>query len=81
MRHLLANFRMTLFFLYLLFTGFEYSNNSVTYLSKRLDLNSLKDIITNCVTLVELNMDYIMLCDEAMSFLCNNLTTTLEKLR
>ena len=67
---------MTIFFLYLLFTGYEYS-----YLSNRLDLNSLKDIITNCVALVELNMDYIMLCDEAMSFLCNNLTTTLEKLR
>ena len=36
--------------------------------------------MTNCVSLTEVNIDYIILCDEAMSFLSNNLTTTVEKL-
>ena len=61
-------------------SGFEYSNDGLTYLTKRLDLKSLKDIVRNCVSLTELNMDYIKLCEEGFEFLCNNLTRTIQKL-
>ena len=54
---------------------------SVLYLSccKGLSFESIQQIVISCDKLTEVNLDYTSLCSNSISFLCKNLTTSIEK--
>ena len=48
--------------------------------SRKLQFESIQDIVYNCVELTELNLAFISLCDDSLCCLANNLTPKILKL-
>ena len=62
-------------------TRFSYTwHNTQFKESRKLKLESIQDIVYNCVELTELNLDCISLCDDSLYCLANNLSPKILKL-
>ena len=62
-------------------TRFSYTwHNTQFKESRKLKLESIQDIVYNCVELTELNLAFISLCEDSLYCLANNLTPKILKL-
>ena len=59
--------------------SYTWRNNQLKE-SRKLKLESIQDIVYNCVELTELNLSFISLCEDSLYCLANNLTPKILKL-
>ena len=45
-----------------------------------MNFHSIEGVVTNCVVLTDLNLDFVKLCQKSITFLCQNIASKLQKI-